>query len=75
MFDVFGNTIDREAKLSDVTWRCVHQAPPPLARRSTHSEVFETGIKVIDVLMPLSAAARQVFLEELELVRRSYSQK
>jgi len=58
MFDVFGNTIDREAKLSDVTWRSVHQAPPPLARRSTHSEVFETGIKVIDVLMPLERGGK-----------------
>ncbi|MGB6540058.1 MAG: F0F1 ATP synthase subunit beta, partial [Xanthobacteraceae bacterium] len=35
MFDVFGNTIDREAALSDVEWRSVHRAPPPLARRST----------------------------------------
>src|ERR1039458_9712502 len=42
MFDVFGNTIDREAALSDVQWRSVHRAPPSLARRSTKSEVFET---------------------------------
>ena len=53
MFDVFGNTIDRGAALSDVQWRSVHRAPPPLARRSTKSEIFETGIKVIDVLVPL----------------------
>jgi hypothetical protein len=37
MFDVFGNTIDREAALSDVEWRSVHRAPPSLARRSTKS--------------------------------------
>jgi F-type H+/Na+-transporting ATPase subunit beta len=53
MFDVFGDAIDREAALSDVQWRSVHRAPPPLARRSTKSEIFETGIKVIDVLVPL----------------------
>ena len=53
MFDVFGNTIDREAPPADVQWRSVHRAPPPLARRSTQSEIFETGIKAIDVLMPL----------------------
>ena len=35
MFDVFGNVIDRGAELSDVQWRSVHRAPPPLARRST----------------------------------------
>jgi F-type H+/Na+-transporting ATPase subunit beta len=50
MFDVFGNVIDRQPSPSDVQWRSVHRAPPPLARRSTKSEFFETGIKVVDVL-------------------------
>jgi F-type H+-transporting ATPase subunit beta len=58
MFDVFGNVIDREAPLSDVEWRSVHQAPPALARRSTKSEIFETGIKSIDVLMPLERGGK-----------------
>jgi len=58
MFDVFGDTIDRGAALSDVQWRSVHRAPPPLARRSTKSEVFETGIKVIDVLVPLERGGK-----------------
>ncbi len=58
MFDVFGNTIDRGAALSDVQWRSVHRAPPPLARRSTKSEIFETGIKVIDVLVPLERGGK-----------------
>ena len=58
MFDVFGNAIDREAALADVQWRSVHRAPPPLARRSTKSEVFETGIKIIDVLMPLERGGK-----------------
>src|SRR5450432_3042183 len=58
MFDVFGNTIDREPPLAGVEWRSVHRAPPPLVRRSTTSEVFETGIKVIDVLMPLERGGK-----------------
>jgi F-type H+/Na+-transporting ATPase subunit beta len=58
MFDVFGNAIDREATLSNIEWRSVHRAPPPLARRSTQSEIFETGIKVIDVLMPLERGGK-----------------
>jgi F-type H+-transporting ATPase subunit beta len=58
MFDVFGDTIDRAGKLSDVEWRTVHRAPPPLAGRSTKSEIFETGIKVIDVLMPLERGGK-----------------
>jgi F-type H+-transporting ATPase subunit beta len=58
MFDVFGNALDREGEVSDVQWRTVHRAPPPLARRSTKSEVFETGIKVIDVLVPLERGGK-----------------
>jgi F-type H+-transporting ATPase subunit beta len=58
MFDVFGNVIDREPAPTDVQWRSVHRAPPPLARRSTRSEVFETGIKVIDVLLPLERGGK-----------------
>ena len=58
MFDVFGNTIDRGPALSDVQWRSVHRAPPSLARRSTRSEVFETGIKVIDLLAPLERGGK-----------------
>ncbi len=58
MFDVFGHTIDREPELHEATWRSVHRAPPPLARRSTRSEIFETGIKVIDVLVPLERGGK-----------------
>ncbi len=58
MFDVFGRTIDRGPALGDVTWRSVHHAPPALVRRSTKSEVFQTGIKVIDVLAPLERGGK-----------------
>jgi F-type H+-transporting ATPase subunit beta len=58
MFDVFGNTIDRGKPLADVEWRSVHRNPPPLAERSTTSEIFETGIKVIDVLVPLERGGK-----------------
>ncbi|WP_421851787.1 F0F1 ATP synthase subunit beta [Marinomonas sp.] len=58
MFDVFGNAIDKKDALIDVEWRSVHNEPPSLARRSTKTEVFETGIKVIDVLMPLERGGK-----------------
>ncbi len=58
MFDVFGDTIDRRKPPSDVQWRSIHQAPPPLVRRSTTSEIFETGIKAIDVLVPLERGGK-----------------
>lgn len=58
MFDVFGNTIDRGPKLEESERRSVHRAPPPLAQRSTRSEIFETGIKLIDVLVPLERGGK-----------------
>jgi F-type H+-transporting ATPase subunit beta len=58
MFDVFGNVIDHQEKLTDVKWKNIHQAPPSLADRSTKSEVFLTGIKVIDVLIPLERGGK-----------------
>jgi F-type H+-transporting ATPase subunit beta len=58
MFDVFGNTIDQKAPLKEVQWRSVHNEPPALERRSTKTQVFETGIKVIDVLMPLERGGK-----------------
>jgi F-type H+-transporting ATPase subunit beta len=58
MFDVFGNAIDRQPAPAAVRWRSVHRAPPPLANRSTKSEIFETGIKVIDVLVPLERGGK-----------------
>ncbi len=58
MFDVFGHAIDGQPAPSDVQWRTVHRAPPALDRRSTKSEIFETGIKVIDVLVPLERGGK-----------------
>lgn len=53
MFDVFGNTIDHGEALPKLPRKSVHQLPPPLSKRSTKSEIFETGIKAIDVMVPL----------------------
>jgi F-type H+-transporting ATPase subunit beta len=58
MFDVFGHAIDRQPEPEDVEWRSIHRAPPPLSERSTRSEVFETGIKAIDVLVPLERGGK-----------------
>lgn len=58
MFDVFGHPIDRKPALEEVEWRTIHQPPPPLSRRSTKTEIFETGIKVIDVLTPLEKGGK-----------------
>jgi F-type H+-transporting ATPase subunit beta len=58
MFDVFGHAIDRQPEPGDVEWRNVHREPPALSERSTKSEIFETGIKAIDVLVPLERGGK-----------------
>ena len=58
MFDVFGKVIDRLPDPADVQWRSVHQNPPSLQERSTNTEIFETGIKVIDMLVPLERGGK-----------------
>jgi F-type H+/Na+-transporting ATPase subunit beta len=58
MFDVFGSPIDRKPAPQNVQWRTIHRAPPPLSERSTKSEIFETGIKAIDVLVPLKRGGK-----------------
>jgi len=58
MFDVFGNAIDHGEPPKDVEWRSIHRAPPSLVNRSTQSAIFETGIKVIDLLTPLERGGK-----------------
>ena len=58
MFDVFGNTIDHLEPLPEMERRNIHQLPPALDKQSTKSEIFETGIKIIDVLMPLERGGK-----------------
>ena len=58
MFDVFGHAIDRLDEPKDVAWRSVHREPPALIHRSTTSAIFETGIKMIDVLVPLETGGK-----------------
>ncbi|MFT6568432.1 MAG: F-type H+-transporting ATPase subunit beta [Sphingomonas echinoides] len=43
----------------DVPLRPIHRQPPPLDAQSTATTMFETGIKVIDLLAPSRKAARR----------------
>ena len=58
MFNVFGQPIDRGPEVTGVEWRPVHQSPPALSSHSTRTEIFETGIKAIDVLVPLERGGK-----------------
>jgi F-type H+-transporting ATPase subunit beta len=52
MLDVVGAPIDGKGEVDGVELRSIHQNPPPFKEQSTKTEIFETGIKVIDLLVP-----------------------
>ena len=58
MFDVFGETIDRQEPVTGGEWRSIHAPVVPLTRRATAAEIFTTGIKAIDVLAPLERGGK-----------------
>jgi F-type H+-transporting ATPase subunit beta len=59
LVDVLGNPIDRLASLpAETPRRPIHRAAPPLKAQAHAQEVFETGIKIIDLLTPLSRGGK-----------------
>ena len=51
IFDVLGNTLN-ETKIDFNTRWPIHRSAPPLTELSTKTEIFETGIKVVDLIAP-----------------------
>lgn len=58
MFNVFGEPLDDYQVPDGTPTRSIHQSPPALNRLSTKTEIFETGIKAIDVLVPLEKGGK-----------------
>ncbi|MBD3270912.1 MAG: F0F1 ATP synthase subunit beta [Elusimicrobia bacterium] len=58
VFNVFGHTIDQEEKPDFENTRPILQKPVSLNRQSGKSEIFETGIKAIDILSPLEKGGK-----------------
>jgi F-type H+-transporting ATPase subunit beta len=58
MLNMFGEPIDDKPPLEQVELRPIHAEPVPLSRRHVRSEIFETGIKAIDLLCPLERGGK-----------------
>ncbi len=52
LFNVLGNTLDGGEALTKTPKRAIHQEAPAFVDQSTKTEVFETGIKSVDLLAP-----------------------
>ncbi len=53
VFNLVGEAIDDRGPVTSTTKRPIHREPPELKDLSSKTELFETGIKVIDLLCPL----------------------
>ncbi len=52
MFNVLGETIDGGEAMPKTELRSIHRSAPAFDEQSTKAEVFETGIKSIDLICP-----------------------
>ncbi len=52
VFNLLGDPIDKAGPIDADEYRPIHQPAPSVAELSTNSAIFETGIKVIDLLTP-----------------------
>ena len=52
IFNVIGETIDGKGEVRAKKFYSIHRPSPPLTEQETKQEIFETGIKVIDLIAP-----------------------
>jgi len=58
VFNVFGMPIDHKEEVTAGEFRSIHKEPVKLSEQITATEIFETGIKAIDVLAPLERGGK-----------------
>ncbi len=58
IMNVTGTPIDGIGEISKVERRAIHQMPPPYDELETGSEMFVTGIKVVDLLCPYARGGK-----------------
>jgi len=52
VMNVIGEPVDHQGPIKATKFYPIHRQPPPLDQQSTRMEMFETGIKVIDLIQP-----------------------
>ncbi len=58
VFDVLGHPIDGKGPVTADTHLPIHRDPPAFDQQSTEIEVFETGLKVIDLICPFKKGGK-----------------
>ncbi|MDR1615208.1 MAG: F0F1 ATP synthase subunit beta [Campylobacteraceae bacterium] len=58
ILNVIGDVVDGGEPIESKTSWSIHRDPPPFEEQSTKSEIFETGIKVVDLLAPYAKGGK-----------------
>ena len=59
VIDVVGRVGDNGPPLpQDAPRRAIHRSPPPLAQRPSDAGIFQTGIKIVDLLTPIAQGGK-----------------
>ncbi len=58
VFNVLGDPIDEVGGIDVVETRPIHHEPPSFEEQDTQTQVFETGIKVIDLVAPFTRGGK-----------------
>ncbi len=58
IFNVLGDTLDSDAAVEAADHYSIHRLAPLLVDQSTKAEVFETGIKVVDLIAPFTKGGK-----------------
>ena len=58
MFNVVGEPIDGKGEVKADKYSPIHREPPSFNEQSTETEILETGIKVIDLIAPITKGGK-----------------
>ncbi|MBK5262230.1 MAG: F0F1 ATP synthase subunit beta [Peptostreptococcaceae bacterium] len=58
LFNVIGDTIDEKGPVETELRRPIHRAAPAFDEQNTTTEIFETGIKVVDLIAPYTRGGK-----------------
>lgn len=58
LFNVLGETIDGKEELKNAETSPIHREAPSFEEQETSQEIFETGIKVVDLMAPYSKGGK-----------------
>ncbi|MFV0517318.1 MAG: F0F1 ATP synthase subunit beta [Aminipila sp.] len=58
LFNVVGETIDEKGPVDTTEKHSIHRDAPPFEEQDTNATIFETGIKVIDLIAPYTRGGK-----------------